>query len=314
MLRYLVEDGEAKGIVLGILEPDGSTRVVSYGRTDEAGTPLRPQSSFEIGSITKTFTATLLADMVARGNVSLSDPVSKYLPPEVRMPTFSDREITLVDLATHTSGLSDPVMQAALSSRGVEDALAVPVEELFAMLSGYELSREPGTVVEYSNAGMGLLGLALGRATGSSLPALVQERILEPLGMTETAYDLEEVPVESQVQGFYGERAVPPVVNSSALDGAGGLRSNMEDMLRFLAANVGAADTDLGRAMRDAQGARHPTGAGGRSVGLAWSTVVLGGRELIEHSGDTDGFTTQIAFDPEREVGVVLLTNSGPVG
>ncbi len=100
MLRYLVEDGEAPGIVLGFLEADGSTRVVHYGDAGPGARPLGPRSLFEIGSITKTFTGALLADMVARGEMALDDPVQRYLPAGVTMPKWGDREITLLELST----------------------------------------------------------------------------------------------------------------------------------------------------------------------------------------------------------------------
>src|SRR5918999_2232751 len=88
MLRYLVEDGETPGIVLGILEADGSTRILWHGSAGkDAKRPLGPKSLFELGSITKVFTGTLLADMVDRGEVKLSDPVSKYLPSNVKVPS-----------------------------------------------------------------------------------------------------------------------------------------------------------------------------------------------------------------------------------
>jgi CubicO group peptidase (beta-lactamase class C family) len=154
MLRYLVEDGEAQGVVLGLLESDGSTRIVSYGSASDGGLPVDAQSSFEIGSLTKVFTTTLLAEMVDRREVALDDPVSKYLPSAIHLPVFGDRGITLEDLATHTSGLSDAVITEQLSSRGVDDPLGSTVDMMYAVLSEYDLKRAPGAEFEYSNAGM----------------------------------------------------------------------------------------------------------------------------------------------------------------
>lgn len=304
MLRYLVEDVEAEGIVLGVIERDGVTRTVSYGNSDPSGAPIGPGSVFEIASITKTFTATLLADMVARGEVDLDDPVSRHLPGGVTVPALGGDEITLLDLATHTSGLSDPVLVEALTARGISNYLTVPVNDLYAVVADYDLPREPGSAFEYSNVGFALLGLALAEAGGAPLRGLVAERILEPAGMVRTGYDVE------QVSGHYGGEAVPPTASSVALDGAGGLRSNMEDMLRYLAANLGQPETDLERAMRTAHEALRPASEGGSEVGLAWHTFTLNGRRLIEHGGDVGGFTARIAFDPERQVGAVILTNS----
>jgi len=310
MLRYLVEDGEAQGIVLGVLEADGSTRIVSYGSMGEGGRPVDGRSSFEIGSLTKVFTTTLLAEMAEREEVALNEPVSKYLPPEIQVPTFGGRAITLEDLATHTSGLSDATIVEQLSNQGVVDPFAVTVEMMYALISGYSLQREPGAEFEYSNVGMGLLGHALARAAGTDLRSLLRDRVLGPLGMNDTHYTLDEIPEELLVQGHYGGQVASPVVASEALAGAGGLRSTAEDMLKFLAANVGPPDSDLTRAMRDTHLPRRPMGAGNRSVGLAWWTYTLNGRPLIQHDGDTDGFTARLAFAPEGRVGMVVLANS----
>jgi D-alanyl-D-alanine-carboxypeptidase/D-alanyl-D-alanine-endopeptidase len=310
MLRFLVEDGEARDIVLGVLESDGSTRIVSFGGATEGSLPLDGESSFEIGSLTKVFTTTVLAEMAERGEVALDDPVSTYLPSEAHVPTFGDRPITLEDLATHTSGLSDATMLEQLPALGVVDPFSVTVETMYALLSNYSLQRKPGDAFEYSNFGMGLLGHALAQAAGMDLPSLVKERILDPLGMSDTHYGLEGTPAERLVQGYYGDQAAAPIVASEALEGAGGLRSTAADMLRFLAANVGAPDTDLTRAMQDAQVPRRPMGAGNRRVGLGWWTYTLNRRPLIQHDGDTDGFTARMAFDPARRIGMVLSTNS----
>jgi CubicO group peptidase (beta-lactamase class C family) len=105
VLRYLVEDGKAEGIVVGFLEANDLTRVVSYGTPGPGARPLGPRSVFEAGSIGKTFTATLLSHMVLSGEVALDDPVLDYLPEGVTAPALGGREITLLDLATHRSGL-----------------------------------------------------------------------------------------------------------------------------------------------------------------------------------------------------------------
>lgn len=161
MLRYLVEDGAATGLVLGVLEADGTRRVVSYGNAVLDGRPMDPRAIFEIGSITRTFTATVLADMARRGEVTLDDPVSRYLPEHVSVPARAGREITLRHLATHTSGLS-------AIGHHPKDVYApyadLTIEKLYKVLSTAELRDIPGQRYRYSNLGMGLLGHALGRA------------------------------------------------------------------------------------------------------------------------------------------------------
>ncbi|MBW3661188.1 MAG: beta-lactamase family protein [Gemmatimonadetes bacterium] len=311
MLDYLVEDGATPGIVLGILEADGSTRVLSAGTGGPDTRPLGALSVFEIGSINKTFTGTLLADMVARGEVALDDPVSKYLPDDVTVPSYEGREITLLDLVAHHSGLP------RVAGNHMPDDPANPygnytVETMYAFLSSHELRRAPGEEFEYSNLGMGLLGHALARAAGDSYRDLVRERVLEPLGMTMTGYELSSEIAEWMVKGHLeGGEPTAYWFGTEAIDGAGGLRSNARDMLAWIAANVAPPETDLGRAMADAHEVRKPV-EDDMAIALAWPVRTLeDGRTILTHGGGTGGFSTRIGLDPGKRVGFVLLTNTG---
>lgn len=308
MLRYLVEDGEALGVVLGVLDADGSTRVVGYGSSGPEGRPVGPRSVFEIGSITKTFTATLLADMVLRGEVALDDPVSRYLPDDVAMPSFEGREITLRDLALHRSAL--PTTPTDLGNVDRRSAgVSYTVEDAYAFLSDYELPRAPGSRFEYSNFGYGLLGHVLGRAAGSSYRELVSARILAPLGMEQTAFDA----AEAGDWMTTGHRRGDPVryrTDLEIFDGSGGLRSTATDLLKYMAALVGEPRTDLEAAMRFASEVRDTTGQGGAGRGLAWGIAVHPGKApVIAHAGGTVGFSSVLAVMPDRATGLVLLAN-----
>ena len=144
---------------------------------------------FEIGSITKVFTAAILADMVARGQVRLDDPVAQLLPATVKVPSRNGRRITLLDLATQSSGL--PRLPTNFAPKDSANPYAdYGDQQLYDFLSGYELPRDPGATYEYSNLGMGLLGHALARKAGMSYEQLVSRRVLAPLGMKETAITL----------------------------------------------------------------------------------------------------------------------------
>ena len=185
LIQSRVDEGRAIGIVIGVVEADGTTRVVSYGGAGPYARPLGETSVFEIGSITKVFTGILLADMVARGEVSLTDPVAKYLPEGVTMPSRGGREITLLDLSTHYSAL--PRLPGNFSPSDAANPYAdYTVEHMYKFLSGYELTRDIGSEHEYSNLGVGLLGHLLARVSGGSYERLVRERILKPLGMSKT--------------------------------------------------------------------------------------------------------------------------------
>ncbi len=305
MLRYLVEDGETPGIVLGMLEADGTRRVLTYGSSGPDARPLGPLSVFEIGSISKVFTGTLLAEMVARNEVALDDPVSTHLPPEVTVPSRNGREITLLDLATHTSGLPRlPDDFPSWSPDGEDPFAEYTVENLYAFLSSHELRRDPGGEVEYSNLGAGLLGHVLSRAARTPLPSLLHERVMEPLGMRMTGYALDGDIGAWMTKGHRDGSVVSFITASEAFEGSVGLRSNVEDLLTFLEANIGQAPIELEKAMETAREVH----VLGRS--LAWQSFAPTGRPILLHGGSTRGFSTSIAFDPETRQGIVVLTNS----
>jgi serine-type D-Ala-D-Ala carboxypeptidase/endopeptidase len=272
MLRYLVEDGETPGVVLGVLESDRSTRAVAYGSGGPGTRPLGPRSLFEIGSLTMTLTAALLAEMVLRGDVALDDPVAIYLPEHVTAPSPGGYQITLGDLATHRSGLP------AGPRRGGRD---LTLDDLYDLVATSDLER-PGVRYAFSHLGYGLLGHALARATGTRYDALLQERILDPLGMATTGF-------------------APEV--TAAMQGATGLRSTAEDLLRFLEANAGQPATPLERAIRMAHEIRVERGDRDQDAGYGFSWRTFGSSQapsLIGHGGGTDGATAQIWFDPDR--------------
>lgn len=309
MLDYLVEDGETPGIILGIVEADGSARILHAGSAGPGTQPLGPRTVFEIGSINKTFTGTVLADMVARGEVALDDPVQKYMPEGVRIPSRNGRQITLLDLATHRSGLPRLPNNHRPADR-TNPYADYSVETMYAFLSSHELRRDIGAEFEYSNLGFGLLGHALGRAAGKPFEQLVRERVLEPLEMEMTGYGRDGEMGAWHAKGHdEAGRVTSFWEGTDAIHGAGGMRSSLEDMLDYLRAQLGPADNDLERAMRVAQREHHryPENA----IGLAWAIRQENGRTIISHGGGTGGFNTMIAFDPERRTGFVMLTNTG---
>lgn len=160
---------------------------------------------------------------------------------------------------------------------------------------------------------MGLLGHALSRAAGRDYRDLVRQEILEPLGMDMTGFTLEGRRADWAVQGHRAGEVVSPWNSTAAIDGAGGLRSSMEDMLRYLEANVGPYDSELRRAMAVAHTAQRAF-LEGRGIGLGWRTYYQEGREFIQHGGGTGGFSSFIGFDPMNKIGFVLLTNTGQFG
>jgi CubicO group peptidase (beta-lactamase class C family) len=308
IIQSRVDEGRAVAIVLGVMEADGSTRIVTAGEAGPVAHPLGERSVFEIGSITKVFTGILLADMVQRGEVSLGDPVSKYLPTDVTIPSRNGREITLLDLSTHRSAL--PRLPGNMAPKDASNPYAdYTVDQLYAFLSSHQLRRDIGSQYEYSNLAVGLLGHVLGRVAGMSYEDLVRSRILAPLGMTMSGITLTPEMQDWMVAGHNQGGAVVPLWDLPTLAAAGALRSNMLDMFRFLAANIGPPAGDVEQAMR-ASHIPHTEAGPQMQVGLNWHIQSVGEKRIVWHNGGTGGFRTFIGFDPDERVGVVVLTNS----
>jgi CubicO group peptidase (beta-lactamase class C family) len=297
------------GIVVGVIDSQGK-RIVSYGSAAVGSRqPLNGQSVFEIGSATKVFTALLLADAVQRGEVALADPISRYLPAEVKVPARGGRQITLEDLATHTSGL--PRLPSNLSPADPTNPYAdYTVPQLYAFLSSYELPRDIGARYEYSNLGAGLLGHILARRAGVDYETLVRTRITQPLGMTSTAIGLTAEMKPRLVAGHNAGRVAVPLWDLPTLAGAGALRSSADDLLIFLSAQLGLQKTALSAAATSTLATRRPTGQAGLEIALGWHLLETpGGGEIAWHNGGTGGYRSFIGFNRTNRTAVVVLSN-----
>lgn len=311
-IRAILADRIARkrsmGLVVATFEQGKAAQIYTAGVSGIAGLPLDGNTIFEIGSISKVFTNTILADMVRKGEASLDDPIAKYLPATVRVPERSGKKITLVDLATQSSGL--PRLPTNLNPADAANPYAdYSVKQLYDFLSSYSLPRDIGSKYEYSNLGMGLLGHVLALKAHKSYEALVKERVLAPLGMHESGITLTTSMKTHMAQGFNAYGTPVPLWDLPTLAGAGALRSSANDMLKFLAANLDSASAPLGKAMAMAQAPRKPVGSN-NSIGLAWNTVELFGTPVTWHNGGTGGFRTFIGMDLQHHRGVIVLSNS----
>jgi len=291
-----------RGIVVGLLDANGTRRVVAVG--------VPADRVFEIGSITKVFTASILATMVADGSVHLDDPVARLLPASVRVPARNGHQITLLDLTTQVSGL--PRLPANMAPRDSTNPYAdYTVDQMYTFLSGYELPRDPGETYEYSNLGVGLLGHALALKAGMSYEELVRRRVLAPLGMRETAITLSPALRARLAAGHDNEGNVVPNWDLPTLAGAGALRSTVGDMLTFLAANLDTSANPLARALRQTHQSRRGAGSAAMTIGLGWHILARPqGPAIVWHNGGTGGYRSFAGFDEARHVGVVVLTNA----
>ncbi len=310
-IKSRIEFGLIPSIVIGVVDKDGM-HFYSFGTKTVGGEPVDEHSIYEIGSISKTFTATLLADNIVKGKMKADDPISKYLPASVKVPTYkgSGKTIMLGNLSDHTSSL--PRMPTNMPSSDPNDPAAdYTVDLMYAFLSGYVLPREVGSEFEYSNFAVGLLGQIQALAAGTSYEEALTSVITSPLKMKETGITLSPKMKDNLAVGH----AMGMPVNNwdlNSMQGAGGIRSSAHDMLLYLSANLGLTKSQLSKAMELAHTPRHDKA--GDQVGLGWfiSKGSLG--DVFAHNGGTGGYLTFAGFVKETGKGVVVLTNSGSSG
>jgi CubicO group peptidase (beta-lactamase class C family) len=297
------------GIVIGVIEPRGR-RIVAYGALEKGDKrPLDGNTLFEIGSITKVFTALLAADMAQRGELKLDDPIAKYLPSTVKIPERNGQQIAIVDLATHTSGL--PRMPSNFLPKDPENPyIDYSVDQLYSFLSSYELHRDIGVKFEYSNLGFGLLGQVLARRAGMDYEKLVVTRICDPLGMKSTRITLSEPLRKRFAAGHSADLVTVSAWDIPTLAGAGALRSSANDLLIFLAAMMDYTDNPLAAAQKATLSISRTTGGPFMDSAMGWGIDTRGGGEIIWKNGGTGGYRTFIGYSPKTRVGIVALSNT----
>jgi CubicO group peptidase (beta-lactamase class C family) len=296
------------GIAVGFVDEHGS-RVVSCGRADNGSSEeVNGDTLFEIGSVTKTFTTLLLQDMIEQGRMRLDDPVAKYLPRSVRVPTRNGKPVTLLQLATHTSGL--PKIPDNLDPVHADNPYAdYAVEKMYAFLSRYQPPRNSPDW-QYSTLGIGLLDHVITLAAGTNYESLVVDRICGPLKMNSTRITLAPELQSHLATGHNPIGEAVPGWDFPTLAGAGALRSTANDLLKYVAANLGFTPSTLTPRMTKTH-AVHFDRPNGPHVGLAWFTTSRGPKTtIILHDGRTLGCSTFVGFDKARRRGVVILSNS----
>ncbi|MFE4371751.1 serine hydrolase domain-containing protein [Streptomyces sp. NPDC056835] len=308
--------GDRAGLVVAAYAA-GESATLCRGFTDRTGTvPVTDRTRFELGSVTKTFTSLLLADLAVRGSVRLDERLGDRIPIRSLPRSAVAADITLEHLATHTSGLPrlpPGLLWTALPSWTTNPYRAFPPDALLDSLAASRLRHTPGTRVRYSNFGVGLLGGLLTERAATSYGALLHAHVLEPLALTDTTAD----PAEPQATGHWHGRPRPPFL-IPAMPAAGALRSSARDLLRYLrgliAPHTAAPPGDpLNLALHEVTRPRRRA-PGGPELCLAWTRRARPGRApaLYFHSGATRGFTAFIGFSQDPAVAVVALTNTAP--
>lgn len=316
VVRPYIQLKHTAGLAIAIIK-DGKVYTYNYGETKKGNHQLPDPNKtlFEIGSISKTFTAILLADEVVKGNMSLDDPISKYLPDSIPNMAYKGVPITLKTLSNHSSGF--PRLPINLYKKG--DALDNPyknydAQRMFSYLKNFKPYREVGINYEYSNFAVGLLGNILAIQNHTSYEQLLATRITVPLKMQHTFVAIPAKYTTDFAQGYNekGEATSPWDLN--ALVAAGGMRSTVNDLVKYLNANMNKAPAKLQKSI----GLTHQITfeKGQNVIGLGWH--ISKNKTIFQHSGGTGGFRTFVAFDKTNKTGVVVLSNTSeevaPIG
>jgi len=311
-------------MVIALADQRGN-RVFPAGKLDN-GTDrdVNGDTVFFIGSVSKTFTALLLQDAVERGEMKLDEPVARYLPTSIKMPTHGGKEITLLYLATHAAGFpGNPDNMTGASVK--EQYETYTVEKMYAFLSGYTLRREPGTEFEYSNVGMALLGHVLALRTGTNYESLVVNRICRPLHMDSTCITLTPE-LKARLAMGHDDSGKPSLPwKLQAYSPAGDIHSTANDLLKYVSANAGLAPSNLTPLMKQTQVVRFKDSRGlpdvpgfgvfGRTA-MDWvdrGAYQPPGMELLGHAGGAGSYHAWVGFDKKQRRGVVVLTTANDV-
>lgn len=335
-IQSLVNNNKTNAaIVVGLVDPNG-TQFYGYGNMSNANPiTVDKDTIFAIGSITKVFTTILLADMVNSGLVNLDDPIEKYFPPSVKAPTYNGQKITLENLATHTSGLPEfPGSHCVSNFNGTDDEDSLQArlffiecdknytfDQLYQDLSNTTLTSEPGLKFEYSTFGISLLGHILALKSGISYDRLLEERILNVLGMNSTSIVLSDAQKSRLAIGHLNGQELPFWNTSRPIAPAGGLHSSVADMLKFASANLGLIDTKINTAMKESHIIIHDSRLGKAFsnnytayVSLGWIIATDFGIQIVEHNGETaDGYNSFIALNTSKERGIVIIASASSI-
>ncbi|HTD99874.1 MAG TPA: serine hydrolase [Mucilaginibacter sp.] len=309
IIKSEVDNKRSKSIIVGIIDRNGRHIISTGVLSDKDQRVPDGNTEYEIGSITKVFTSLILADMSLKKQLKLTDPLLKFLPQEVKPIDKNVRDITLLNLATHTSGF--PRFPDNAESKDLENPYAdYTVGQLYDYISRFQPDQAPGSQYQYSNTGYSLLGQVISKVSGKDFETLVKDQICIPLKMNSTVVTLTPDLRSNMATGHteYGK----PVANwdMPALASNGALRSNMNDMLKFAAANLGLVKSNLYPAMELSHLKRVKKGQDDAFVALGWTLFNLGDKQVLWKDGTTAGYRAFIAIDKKNKKGVVILSNS----
>lgn len=301
--------GDRTGACLAVALIDGQRVERAYGCAGDRAPP-DARTAFEIGSVSKTMTAALLARLIAEGRASLDDPLARHLPAGTRVPDFAGRPILLRHLVTHTSGL--PALPPGMSPANPADPYAaLTPSAMLEALGRTTLAVEPGTKFEYSNFAMMLLSQAVAHTGGAGFESQLKARLFAPLRMQGAYVAAKPADVVAAQGRLPGGTATPAWNFHPDLAGVGGVRATLDDMVRYVQAHLsGSGDRGVDAALALT---RSPvaTAATPANIGMNWMLAPRReGDPMLVHEGGTGGFSTMVALVPGERRGVVILSDT----
>ncbi|TYT25325.1 serine hydrolase [Luteimonas viscosa] len=304
--RRLASDRTGACMAVAIVEQGTVARTYRCADPRDAGR-IGPDTAFEIGSVSKTMAAVLLADLIERGQASLDDPLSDYLPEGTKVPSFEGEPILLRHVVTHTSGLPALPSRMQTAAADVANPYAELTEaDLLASLGDATLAAAPGTRFEYSNFASMVLSYAIARRAGMDFESLLKRRLFAPLGMRHAYVDDPPAGVRAATGHTPNTQAALSWDFATNLAGVGGVRATLDDMVRYVQGNLGFAETAITPALERAQEriSEQPP------MAMNWMLAPVAGRTVHLHEGGTGGFSAFVSIDRERRRGVVILSDT----
>ncbi|WP_310554433.1 serine hydrolase [Flavobacterium sp.] len=312
IIQKEVSNKRSKSMILGIVDANG-TQTFSFGIKSDLN-PQKPDGNtiYEIGSIGKIFTALSMAEMSLKNELNYNDPISKFLPKTVKTPTRNGKEISLLNLSTNRSGL--PRMQFNLDPKNLDNPWAdYTTTQLYEYISSVELNKDINSKWQYSNIGFGLLGHILSLTAQKDYETLVKQKICEPLNMKNTvvSFSPKQYPNVATGHSEYGK----PVSGWSwgknqTLAGSGALRSTVNDLLKFAAANLGLFKTNLSPAIELTHINQGKKDGNDGFVTMGWTIMSEDNLQILWKDGGTFGCRSFIGIDKKNKFGIVILSNS----
>jgi len=302
------------GVAVGIFH-EGECYTAGFGQTNiNHPLPVDAATLFQIGSTTKTVTATIAMQLVEEGKVALDEPISTYLPELRLQDAAAQAGVTLRHLFTHTAGWLGDYFED--TGRGAD-----AVERYVAGMAELPQLTPLGEVWSYNNAGFGLAGRVIEVVTGQSYEAVVKERIFAPLEMTISCFFAEEAMPHRVATGhLVGTDETPQIALPWALTRsthpAGGIISNVQDQLRYAQFQLGDGTTANGQrlltpaTMALMQKPHASAGSMASSVGISWLLQEIGGEPIVGHGGATNGQISAFMLAPTRNFAITILTNA----